>query len=277
MILAAALAAACTLPGGWAAVDAAQPRFVVLGEVHGTAETPALTGAIACALTKRRERLLVALEQNAIDDPALQAAWRLEPAAFATALPGALHWRGRQDGMASAAMRALLVRLHALARAGHAIDVVAFSGTIDAAQDARFRHLPGQGPGEAAKAENITRTVARGRYDRVLVLVGNLHAMKRPVGTGRAAFKPMAMLLPGRVTSLAVVNGAGAMWNCVEKDGEPDKVECGASPTTGMNGFDRVKAPAAVLGVPSAIPAEHFPFDGYLWIGPVTASPPATP
>lgn len=280
MILAAALAAAaaCTLPAGWDAVEAKRPRLVVLGEVHGTAEAPALTGAIACALVKQRKRLLVALEQNAGDDAALQAAWRGDPAAFAAALPQALRWRGRQDGMASSAMYALLIRLHALRRAGHIIDVVAFSGPIDAAQDARFRHLPGQGGGEAIKAENITRAANAKPYDRILVLVGNLHAMKQPVGKGGRAFQPMTMRMPRRrLLSLVLMNGPGAMWNCVEQKGRADEVECGAHPTTGMGGLERLRAPAVVLGVPPSIPAPQFPYDGYIWIGPVTASPPATP
>lgn len=279
MILAAAFAAAaCTLPQGWAALDATRPRYIVLGEVHGSVEAPALTGAIVCALAKRRERLLVALEQNAVDNDALQAAWRRDPAAFAAVLPKALRWRGRQDGMASIAMHALLIRLHAIRRAGAAIDVVAFSGAKDDAQDARFRHLPGQGSGEAIKAENIARAAGTKPYDHIVVLVGNLHAMKQPFGQGAGAFEPMAMRLPsGRVTSLVLMNGPGAMWNCVEKAGAPDEVDCGAHPETGMGGFERLYAPAVVLGVPPSIPAAQFPFDGYIWIGPVTASPPAMP
>lgn len=72
VLTAIAALAVCTLPPGWDAVDARHLRYIVLGEVHGTKAGPATLTRIACALSRRSERLLVALEQNATDDAALQ-------------------------------------------------------------------------------------------------------------------------------------------------------------------------------------------------------------
>jgi hypothetical protein len=212
--------AACTLPDGWAAVAARKTRYVIFGEVHGTRESPAFVEATACGLAAKGERVLVGVEHESADDPALQAAWSLPHAQF----PAALRrrgWAGRQDGVASEAMFALLVRLHRLKDQGRRIDVVAFNSVRDDDQRDRFRDLPGQGPHEAAQAENVRRAAEGKSYDHVLVLVGNLHARKQPVTRGGVSFEPMAMrLAPATaITSLNMVGAAGTMWNCLLKPG----------------------------------------------------------
>src|SRR3546814_20260999 len=90
-------------------------------------------------------------------------------------------------------MFALLVRLHGLKEAGVAVDVAAFNGMRDDAQRARLAGLPGQGPHEAAQAENIRDAAAAGDYDRLLILVGSFHARKSTGGAGDDRFEHMAM------------------------------------------------------------------------------------
>src|SRR3546814_2434814 len=67
----------CAMPQGWPAIAERRPHYVIFGETHGTREAPAFVGRIACALASDGERLLVAVEQSATDNAALQAAWRL--------------------------------------------------------------------------------------------------------------------------------------------------------------------------------------------------------
>lgn len=271
----------CDLPPGWDEVDRRGTLYVVFGEIHGTAEAPALVGDVACGLAFRGDRLLVAIEQQASDDAALQAAWALPDERFAGALLRT-GWAGRNDGVASRAMLALLVRLHRLRTGGRAIDVVTFNGERDPAQAARFAALPGQGPHEAEQAENI-RLADGGRHDRVLVLTGNLHARKQPVTRGGATFEPMAMRLApaGAVTTLNMADAGGTMWNCLLKpgvalpEGKPiptDAIECGAHPTHGSADLRR----PAFLGIGAAPGQDANPaFDGFFWVGRTTASPPA--
>lgn len=273
---------ACPLPEGWNAVAARNPRFVIFGETHGTQQAPAFVGDVACALAVRGKRILVAVEHSSTDDAAFQAAWRLPAAQFSEAMKRA-GWAGRNDGVASEAMLILLERLHQLARSGLSIDIVAFNGAKGEAQGRRFAHLPGQGPHEAAQAENIRVAAAARPYDHVLVLVGSLHAKMRVVQHSGATFETMAMRLgpPPAVVSLHMETAGGTAWNCQLTPGmipEPGKritsedLECAAHPISGHANLRR--KPFIALGaLPGADPNPDY--DGVFWLGTVSGSPPA--
>lgn len=274
----------CSLPDGWADVVRRDPHYVVFGEMHGTQQSPAFVGNLACALAARGERVLVAVELESRSDAAFQAAWRLPPAQFPAALlkDG---WAGRRDGVGSVAMRDMLVRLHALKSVGRPIALVAFNGARDATQQAKFADQAGQGPHEAAQAENIRNAAAVGRYDRVLVLVGNLHARKEPVERGAVTFRPMVMqLAPARdVVSLDMASAGGSTWTCELRAGakfEPgkpiskDAIECSGHPVRRDATIDR--SPFITL---QPLPGRQRDpaYDGSFWLGPVSESPPARP
>ncbi|WP_230483082.1 hypothetical protein [Sphingomonas sp. Leaf21] len=270
-------ASECRLPPGWDQIAARGARVVVFGEVHGTRESPAFVGDLACALAVKGERVLVAVEHFSVADADYQKAWSLPDAAFVPALTGS-GWAGREDGVASEAMLAMLVRLHRLAQAGRKIDIVAFSGIKDEAQAREFATLVGQGPHDAAQAENIREAAARRPYDHVLVLAGNTHACKNPVTYTAPAFEPMAMRL-GRSVSLVALNmtsAGGTAWTCEAKasGNKADDSECAAHPLG--KAADLNRAPFIALGaLPGGQPDPDY--DGVYWLGPVTASPPAVP
>lgn len=274
----------CSLPQGWRQVVQSNPPYVVFGEIHGSRESPAFVGNLACALAKGGERVLVAVELSARADAAFQAAWRLPPVQFPAELVKQ-GWADETDGRGSGAMRDMLIRLHAAKTAGMPIAIVAFNGDRDDAQRARFASLPGQEPHEAAQAENIRAAVAAGRYDRVLVLTGNVHAQKVPIERGETIFRPMAMHLApaAQVVSLNMVTAGGSSWNCQMRagykpvSGQPigsDAIECAAHPLRAD----------AVLDLPQFVSLRPLPgeaatpdYDGIFWLGPVSASPPALP
>lgn len=272
----------CALPEGWGAVARLHPRYVILGEIHGTAEAPAFFGNLACTLAARGERILIALEQDSDKNAAFQTAWHLPHARFAAARD-TLGWEGQNDGRESEAMFAMLERLHAARARGLSIDLVAFNGARDEAQQKRFSALPGQGPHEAAQAENIREAANAGRYDLVLVLVGNAHALKRPINRRGAEYEPMAMRLAPteQIVSLNVKTAGGNAWTCERKPGvTPNRpvssgdIECGSHAFRGDG--DLRKPSFIALG---AFPGETADgsYDGYYWLGNVTASPPALP
>jgi hypothetical protein len=276
--------AACALPTGWSAVAQRRTRYIIFGESHGTKEAPAFFGTTACGLARKGERLLVAIEHQAPENEALQAAWKLPRPQFPSALR-LTGWKGRNDGVASEAMFELLTRLHALKSDGARIDVVGFNGPRDEVQRERFKGLPGQGPHEAAQAENIRLAAQAKAYDHVLVLVGNLHARKRPVVRGSVSFEPMAMRLaaPHLVTSFVMKHGPGTTWSCRLKPGvvlepgkplPPNSLDCASHSTRGGPKLD--KPPFVALG---SLPGEDPDpaYDGFFWVGPVTGSPPAMP
>ena len=275
---------ACTAPQGWDAVAAHDPDFVVFGELHGTREAPALIARIICAEAMQGRSILLAVEHSSSQNPAWQEAWALPQAAFREALPD-LGWRGRADGVASEAMLALVIDAHALKDDGAAVDIVAFNGTRDDAQRARFAALPAQGPHEAAQAENIAEAAARKDYDRVIVLVGELHAEIAPLSVGGLQFDPMAVRLRGygTVLSLGMQQAGGESWNCQLTPGTKlvpgqavtdELITCGASRAGAEGSGD--SAPHITVGN-LADPQLARRFDGTFWVGPITASPPAFP
>ncbi|MBX9858489.1 MAG: hypothetical protein K2Y20_02735 [Sphingomonas sp.] len=272
------------MPPGWSKIVSNRTHYVVFGELHGTVETPRLIGDIACALTAKRQRILVAVELSSTQNAGLQRAWAGPHEGFATSVVREMpEWATRNDGVTSTAMLALLTRLHALHVAGRAVDIVAFNGARDDAQAARLSALPGAEPHEAAQAENIRTAAANGRYDTVLVLTGNAHARKRPI-TGRGvAYRPMAMQLaaPASIASLFIGTGGGTSWGC-QMSGPPpagpmlrsDLIKCGAfraGAGVGLVGAPRIVDTRGQAGPTNPDGA----YDAMLFVGPITASPPA--
>ena len=272
----------CNPPPGWASIASRNTRFVVFGEIHGTEQGPAFVGDVACALAFQGERLLIAIEQDATSNSRLQQVWAVPDNRFGQAL--AEFWpKGRNDGVGSDAMANLLVRLHHLRAGGRAIDVVAFNGARDDAQVKRFAALPGQGPHEAEQADNIQSADDR-RYDHVLVLTGNLHARKEPITDDGVTFEPMAMRLApaAAVTTVNMMVSGGTMWNCLLRPGidvapgksiTPEMIDCGAHATRAGKS-DLMRPAYMALGAAPGQKADTG-FDGYFWVGKVTASPPA--
>lgn len=273
---------ACTMMEGWSGIADRKPRFIVLGETHGTQEAPALVGNVACALAAAGERVLLAIELSVEDNAALQAAWRLPVDRFPLALRNA-GWVGREDGVASRAMFDMLVMLHARKEAGLSIEVATFNGMRDDAQRERFAALAGQGPHEASQAENIGNAASAGAYDRVLILVGSFHARRNPVGEGAGRFEPMAMHLAkiGPTISLRMRDAGGSMWNCIAKPGmsvgpgQPitaDAIDCGVHSVRGS--ADLSRKPFMQLGPFPGEEQRAQNYDGFVWLGSVTGSPP---
>ena len=275
----------CELPDGWRAVEARNPHYVIFGETHGSRESPELVGAIACALAIRGQRVLVGVEIASSTNPDLQRLWATSAAGFAHRLLSELpYYAEREDGVASVAMVRMLDRLHMLSKSGKKVDIVAFNGARDAAQVRRWRDLPGQGPHEAAQAENIAEAAARQSYDRVLVLVGNFHAQRRPAHWPNATFDPMALRLAhtDTIISLNQVFAAGTLWNCIRKSGtvipssgevRDDQRDCGLHghlPDHIPRGSVRIKLTKRAAG------GESPQYDGEYWFPVVHGSQPAS-
>lgn len=257
----------CVFPKGWDAVATRDPEFVVFGEQHGTREAPAFFGALACSLARNGERLLIAIEFSLYYNNALQIAWSADEEQFEDLLLDA-GWRGRPDGVGSQAMFAMVRDLHRLRLEGYAIDITAFNGVRSEGQRARFADLPSQGPHEAAQAENIASAAEAGSYDRVLVLVGNLHAIKQPHNFGSGHFDPMARRLEtyGSVLSFQMKHGGGTNWSCQR--------DCGVNTAAADGSFQREPFIALNNGETDWLDSK---FDGFYWIGPISASPPKAP
>ena len=265
------------LPGWEALAEASRGKFLVFGEMHGTAESPAAVAEYICALPED-EAVLLAIEFGASKSSAFEAAWAGPTGGFRDRLmTGVEDWGVRQDGVASEAMMAMLERIHALMSAGRDIRIAAFNGDVNVTQQRALEALPGQEPHEAQQALNIRAAADAGTQEHVVVLVGNLHARETIIDD---TWRPMAMILgpDDDVVTLGQAYDGGASWSCQRVEGaKPDAngrlpmsaVKCGAHKAGrfAMEGMER--------GFGLFAPGEGIDaYDGYYHVGTITASPP---
>lgn len=197
------------LPGGAVARERctwpeAMPvrALVLVGEVHGTVETPALVGELACAASTDGTAVTVALEISTREQARLDAylASACTPDARAALLAGPFWTRSTQDGRSSTAMLALLERLRRLHADGRRIAVIAVDEERAGTRDVDM-------------AEHITRAVHPG--GRVIALLGNVHASQRLGRPNLPDYVPAGYLLRA-LAPLGVRVGArgGEAWVC---------------------------------------------------------------
>ncbi len=256
--LALSQAAPCSPSLGVKQLWAAQTtRFVVVGELHGTAEVPAAFAEMVCAASGDRP-VNVGLEFEDTVQPDLDR-WMSSSgdAAAREAFLSHITWTRRfQDGRSSAAMLDMLERLRQLKAGGHDIAVRAFVPS-----DRRPPNFD-QNYYELAMAQKLSE-VAQERPDALnLVLVGRYHA-------GKADRRAIAFLPPSEVKSLILHNQGGEAWVCPNEDpapGQPPESVCRAMAFAGADDGSR----GVILD-----PSPDGLFDGRLAVGPVTASAPA--
>lgn len=244
----------CMPPDGTDALLAMSHRYVVIGESHGTAETPAAFAQMVCAAAERGP-VTIAVElptgMQAQLDEFLMAG---DEAAAIEALSGSPFMNPRMnDGRSSQAMLNMMLSVRELRAAGRDVAFHAF-------QPSNSR------PPELSQAWyelDMGHALAGAAYSRpnskVFVLVGNLHARKQ----GHARFPevgiPAAGHLPAADTlALKVAQQGGTAWNC--------QSECGVNSSRAVDDVELhgVTFPASPDGA----------YDGMLALGPSTASPP---
>ena len=264
-LLGAALAAAspavltCAPMPGWDRVLAHDKvRWIVIGELHGTAETPAIFADAVCLTAQQRGPVVVALEMPSSDQGTIDAFIASDGGAAAQAAFLKMWFWQSGDGRSSKAFFRLFDRLRQMHHAGTVKRVVAFQ------DDRPDRDQPGdQGPYEMRLAAIVHDAATPGAT--VLALVGNLHARKTEVDPGQRPFMPMASHLPaGETLTLNALGNGGTAWNCIGPTTPP---ACGAHPDHGS------LAPAR-RGV-ALQPVDGGAYDGVLNLGTeTTASPP---
>lgn len=198
------------------AEHAAGHRLVVLGELHGTAEIPALAARLATAYAQQGP-LTLALEVPQGEQPAMDryldsdgsdAAWR--------ALAGSPFWQvadDQHDGRRSVQMRQLIEVVRVLRTQGAAVGVLAYDVDKDAA-DAHDHHWR-----DARMAANL-RAAALAQPGVLLVLTGNVHAMRtRPSwAPPELQLAPMvSLLLDLQPFTVNITAASGQFWGCMEE------------------------------------------------------------
>lgn len=232
-------------------------RWIVLGEMHGTNEMPDIFADAVC-LTSQVSPTVVALELPAIDQPRIDAYLKSDGGPKAQqAFFEAYIWKSRvKDGRSSEAFFRLCEQLRRWHKIGKVRAVIAF-------QPVRFKEPPTSAEYERAMADLIEKNTPKGF--RVLVLVGNVHAIRTKVDFGPEPYLPMAGHLPRRNTiSLDISsNGVSSAWACRGQG------QCGEM-TFGRKGDEHARG--VILNKES-----NERYDGQLFLGTsTTASVPQT-
>lgn len=180
-------------------------RFVLFGEIHGTAETAGVVADAAC-LASRVRPVIVALELDVGRQAAVDAFLNSSGDQAALAKLGfGGEWTGVSDGRTSEAMLALLQRLRVLRQAGATISVA----LIDLAP-------ADYGPGRDAFMAERVASLADSQPDALVIgLTGNFHASRIEREQDGKTFRSLAAIL-GRERSVSLdldpVRGRG--WFC---------------------------------------------------------------
>ncbi len=192
---------------------AADHRMLVLGELHGTRETPLLVRQLVDDYSRDGTPVFLALELKRAENPTLRDYLASDGGAAARQrLHGRAFWTvhdDQHDGRRSRDMLALIEDLRALKARGRAIDVVGYDvNHSDGNNQTRDNRM-------AAELRRLYRRVPAGA--RMLVLTGNVHAMlQRPAGAPpEMQTRPMASLLRDLdIYSVGLQAQHGQYWGC---------------------------------------------------------------
>jgi len=252
---AAAAGKACSpVPGAGQIWSKAGLRWVLIGELHGSNETPAAFHDLVCDAIAHGKHVTVALERPSSEQAALDDVLTAKDLAKSQEsllqLPG---WKEVMDGRASQAMLRLLVSLRELRSLQPDLKVVAFDAPYKGTAAAREEAM-----GNALRSLGTARA-----QDLVLVLTGNLHAMQAP----QFGYDLAAMYLPQKeILSLEVTDSGGESWT--------DSREQGCGPSKGGVGNRDASKPYGIF-LDSGL-APFGKVNGVLSLGvPLTPSAPA--
>lgn len=199
-------------------------KLILVGEMHGTREVPALVAEMAGRWSRPRSArapaLIVALEYPQTEAAHLQTYVESDGSAGArTRLLATQFWkRPAQDGRSSHAMLALIDALRQAGSAGRNVKLAAFD--MSAAQEAARVDR------DEAMALNLRAVVAGNPASRVLALTGNYHARQRDGAPWNASQRFMAGHLKDLSPYSINVDGIhGSYWACFSGDATDCKTQ----------------------------------------------------
>ncbi len=184
--------------------------WIIVGETHGTNETPEAFGNLVCLATRTNRPVIVAVEFSSDFQPAidlfLASDGGVEAQREFLALP---NWRNEfQDGRTSIAMLRLFEELRGLKQAGAIEGVVATD----------IGRATPEGLQRDAAMANAWQNISREENAIVLALVGNIHAMRIPWSHSSGTITTAGSLMPTAHTiTVNVVGNGGDAWNCTRE------------------------------------------------------------
>lgn len=253
--LLAATASGCTPVPGAGGLWESRTRWVVVGEIHGTNETPDAFANLVCLASATGRPVTIAVEFSADWQPVIDAylASNGGPKARAALLTLPVWKTEMPDGRGSVASLRMLDRFRRMKRSGRITGVLGFdTGRSTSSEQTR----------DAAMAKAWTAIPAADN-GIILALTGNIHAMRTPfVRPNRTIVTAGSLMPPTRTITVNVVGNGGKAWTC-QSDG------CGEH----ANGPPR----AASAGILYSDKVDHAWGATYELGRPTTAAAPAIP
>jgi hypothetical protein len=237
-------------------MDPVSVRWVFIGEVHGSNETPAAFRDLVCDALANGKHVTVALERPSSEQAALDGILTAQSKNLpkAEALLLSQHdWKEVLDGRSSEAMLRLLLSLRELRASHRDLSVFAF----DAPYSLGVKGARDQALGKALLALGESKP-----HHLILILTGNIHGMEGPM----FGYDPAAMYIPAAERlSLQVTDRGGESWALSDE---------GCGPAKGGAGEKGAARPRGIHLDPSLAP--YGKVDGVLSLGvPLTTSLPA--
>ena len=184
-------------------------QVVILGELHGTRETPEFTGEYGCLLAQGVVEVILALEIPEREQQSISTYLSTlgSPADLSALTKGAFWNRSdlSQDGRSSQAMLQLIERVRVLRYAGKRISIAA---------------IDGQRPGlrrDGSMAQIVRDLLKSNPQTRVIALVGNVHALKNRGANFSRDYESLGFLLSDlSPLTLNVMPKQGSAWVCID-------------------------------------------------------------
>ena len=182
-------------------------RWVIVGEIHGTIETPEAYANLACLAVQSERPVTIAVKYSADWQPVIDAYLRSDGKEKARAALLSLPvWHAKlPDGRGSVAFLRMFDRLRQMFQDGEITGVI------------------GSDVGHATPAE-LTRNEAMANAwmaipapdnGIVLALVGNFHAMRKAaVRPNQTIMTAGSLMLPTRTITINIVGMKGTAWVC---------------------------------------------------------------
>lgn len=254
--------------------DLIEPGGVLLlGEMHGTEQSPAFLATVVCHALARKLPVTVGLEIFRSEAPRIDAYLASDggPKSEAALLASDFWTRDYQDGRSSQAMLGLLRTLRQSVAAGATLRVVPLDDPSK----------PGDGR-DRVMAETLAAARAEHPGGLLVSLTGNVHNRLARGWGGDDDYQPMGLRLeklaaawrpPATVVSLNVAYTGGSSWMCFDGNASA----CGPKGLNGRPG-PTVGVALAGDGKPSsgagAKPSEAA-YSGRYYVGKLSPSPPA--
>lgn len=235
--------------------------LVLVGEMHGTVESPAYVAALACHAARAGGGVTVGFELAESEEARFSAYLGSDGSAAArAALLAGAPWQATgqgQYGATSEAMVGLLESLRRLRRQGYPVSFALFNRTDGRGSRDRDRKM----------AQTLGAQVRRSS-GRFIALTGNVHSRLARGTRWDAEYEPMGFLLRRddpelRVVALNVAHAGGEAWLCTPEGCGPQRL--------------RGRGAAAGERFATVVEDELRPdgHHGHYYVGEIHPSPPA--